>query len=83
MSLTISQLSGLREISCRINDQRSDGKQEEHWGLNTLSLWGGAAHLHTLKGNTWGTINNDALPGADETYARTLPKHKLHSITND
>ena len=31
---------------------------------------------HTLKENTWETINNDALPGADETYARTLPIHK-------
>ena len=43
--------------------------------LYTSSRWGGAAHLNTQTGNTWGYIHLDELTGADETYARTLPKH--------
>ena len=43
--------------------------------LNTISGREGAAHLNTQTGNTWGYIHLDELPGADETYARKLPKH--------
>ena len=44
--------------------------------LNTISLWGGAAHLTHTKGKHLGNNHTDELPGGDETYARTLPKHK-------
>ena len=47
VSIQYLNLSGLHNISYRINDQRSDGKQEVKTELNTISLWGG---------NTWGTI---------------------------
>ena len=61
----------------------SDGKQEEMTTLNTLSLWGGVTHLTHTKEKHLGYNYIDKLPGADKTYARTLPKHKRHSITND
>ena len=64
------------KIGYRINYQRSDRKQEEDSNLNTISLWGGAAHLTHTKGKHLGNNHNDALPGDDETYARTLPTHK-------
>ena len=54
----------------------SDGKQEEMITLNTISLKGGVAHLTHTKGKHLGYNHIDELPGADETYARTLPKHK-------
>ena len=56
--------------------KRSDGKQEEMTALNALSLWGGVAHLTHTKGKHLGNNHVDKLSGADETYARTLPKHK-------
>ena len=76
MSLLYLNLSGLLNIGYRINDQRSDGKQEEMTKLNTISLRGGAAHLTHTKGKHLGNNHTDELPGGDETYARTLPKHK-------
>ena len=45
-------------------------------GLNTISLWGSAAHLTHTKGKHLGYNQIDELPGDDETYARTLPKDK-------
>ena len=63
--------------------KRSDGKQEEITTLNTLSRRGGVAHLTHTNGKHLGHNYVDELSGADETYARTLPKHKRHSITND
>ena len=69
-------LSGLLTIGYRINYQRSDGKQEVMTRLNTISLWGGVAHLTNTKGKHLGNNHTDELPGGDETYARTL-------ITND
>ena len=71
----------LLKIGYIINYQRSDGKQEEDLNLNTISLWGGAAHLTHTKGKHLGNNHNDALPGDDETYARTLPKQG-NSIPN-
>ena len=63
--------------------KRSDGKQEEMTTLNTISVRGGVAHLTHTKGKHLGYKHIDELSGRDETYARTLPKHKRHSITND
>ena len=51
VSITISQLSGLLRIGCRINDQRSDGGQGVTLGLKH---WGGAAHLTHTKGKHLG-----------------------------
>ena len=82
MSLLYLNLSGLLNIGYRINDQRSEGKQDVMTELNTISLWGGAAHLTHTKGKHLGNNHTDELPGGDETYAHTLPKHKWHSITN-
>ena len=64
------------QSATEINDQRSDGKQEVMTDLNTISLWGGVAHLTHTKGKHLGNNHTDELPGGDETYARTLPKHK-------
>ena len=75
LSIQYLNLSGLHNINYRINDQRSDGKQEVMTRLNTISLGGGTAHLTHTKGKHLGNNYPDALPGADETYARTLPKH--------
>ena len=44
--------------------------------LNTISLWGGVAHLTHTKGKHLGYNHIDELPGDDEIYACTLPKHK-------
>ena len=44
--------------------------------LNTISLWRGVAHLTDTKGKHLGYNYTDELSGDDETYARTLPKHK-------
>ena len=54
--------------------KRSDGKQEEMTTLNTLSRRGGVTHLTHTNRKHLGHIYE--LSGADETYARTLPKHK-------
>ena len=54
----------------------SDGKQEEMTALNTISRWGGFAHLTHTNGKHLGNNHVDELSGADETYAHTLPKHK-------
>ena len=56
--------------------KRSDGKQEKMTTLKTLFLWGGVPHLTHTKGKHLGYIYIDKLSGDDETYARTLPKHK-------
>ena len=53
--------------------KHSDGKQEEMTTLNILSRRGGVAHLTHTNGKHLGYIYID---GADETYARTHPKHK-------
>ena len=53
----------------------SDGKQEEMTTLNTIPVRGGVAHQTLTNGNTWVNIHIDKLSGADETYARTHPKH--------
>ena len=76
MSLQYLNLSILLNIGNRINDQRSDGKQEVMTNLNIISLWGGVAHLTHTKRKHLGNNHADELPGDDETYARTLPKHK-------
>ena len=44
--------------------------------LNTISFWGGVAHLTHTKGKHLGNNHTDKLPGGDETYAHTLLKHK-------
>ena len=59
VSIQYLNLSGLRNISYRINDQRSDGKQEVMTDLNTISLWGGAAHLTHTKGKHLGNNHTD------------------------
>ena len=46
--------SGLLTISYIIMIKRSDGKREEITTLNTLSLWGGVAHLTHTKGKHLG-----------------------------
>ena len=63
--------------------KRSDGKQEEMTTFNTIFLRGGVAHLTHTKEKHLGYKHIDKLSRRDETYARTLPKHKRHSITND
>ena len=55
--------------------KRSEGKQEEMTTLNTIPIRGDVAHHTLTNGNTWVNIHNDELSGADETYARTHPKH--------
>ena len=60
--------------------KHSDGKQEE---MNIKYSLTYVAHLTHTKGKHLGYNYIDKLSGADETYARTLPKHKRHSITND
>ena len=55
--------------------KRSDGKQEEMTTLHTIPVRGGVAHQTLTNGNTWVNIHIDELSGADETYARTHPKH--------
>ena len=80
---TIISKSGLLAISYRIMIKRSDGQQGEMTTLNTLSLWECVAHLTHTKGKHLGYNYLDKLSRDDETYARTLPKHKRHSIPND
>ena len=55
--------------------KHSDGKQEEMTTLNTIPVRGGVARQTLTNGNTWVNIYCDELSGADETYARTHPKH--------
>ena len=74
VSYTESQIIWLTHNRQQNIDQRSDRGQGVTLGLNTISPWGG--FQHTQKGNTRGTLNTDVLSGADETYARTLPKNK-------
>ena len=73
--LQLSQLFGLQIISYRITLKRSDGTQEDSTTLNTFPVGGGVArHTHT-NGKHLGYIHLNVLTGADETYARTHPKH--------
>ena len=55
--------------------KRSDGTQEELTTFNTFPVRGGVAHQTHTNGKHLGYIYNDVLTGADETYARTHPKH--------
>ena len=52
--------------------KRSDGKQEEMTTLNTIPVRGGVAQTQTGKPGLKFTSTNKR---ADETYARTHPKH--------
>ena len=73
--LLLSQLSGLPIISYRIMLKRSDGTHEESTTLNTFPVRGGVAHHAHTNGKHLGYIYINVLAGADETYARTHPKH--------
>ena len=55
--------------------KRSDSTQEELTTLNTFPVRGGVAHHTHTNGKHLGYIYFNVLTGADETYARTHPKH--------
>ena len=75
VSLTILTISGLLNIGYRIMLKRSDGTQEESTTLNTFPVGGGVTRQTHTNGKHLGYIYFDELTGADETYARTHPKH--------
>ena len=55
--------------------KRSEGTQEESSTLNTFPEGGGVARQTHANGKHLGYIYFNVLTGADETYARTHPKH--------
>ena len=55
--------------------KRSEGTQEESTTINTFPVGGAVARQTHTNGKHLGYIYFNKWTGADETYARTHPKH--------